>query len=585
MPVNANFSRYFMENLFNKLVFNEQREIILYFKKNKKFFLIYSFLLLSAIIYSRHQFNGKFNWRASIYADASGYFVYQPALYIYCFDTEKFPDSIETLVGHGFSVDSVSGKLIIKYPIGTAILQTPFFIICHFIAGISGQKTDGFSGVYHHVPDAAALFYTFLSLIFLFLLLRKYFSFGIALLSVLLTFWGTNLFFYAVDYTGMSHIYSFFLFTAFLSFIYFNSPFQKRLSFFKLLVFFSLCFLMLVTRPTNLLFILFALLFHYSFLKTGDRKLLLNINFRLILPFLISFILFIGPQMLYWKYAFGQWVKYSYAGESFSNWNHPQVLKLLCSADNGLLPYSPLFIFFIAGLFIHLKTNKIQGIILILLLLSTIYLFSSWHQVSFGCGYGSRNFVEYYSLFSIGLASLLSRILNFRKIIKTISIVFIVLSVMFGQQFMSNSDKCCFNTTWNYEKLCHQMYQFRYKKVFHLKNDGNFDKGHEFSKSYRIVQKKHTLLKWRLIFLKTRIYADSFPSDIALCLTLKDKDSTVFWIGSTNNEIREVRKGVYEIYLSTSLPPNNCTHYNLDFYIWNYGLGNFNSKKIAVLLF
>jgi len=573
-----------IKNCFREIIHDHHDSVITYFKKNKNSFLIYFFLLLAGLMYGRHQFNGQFNWRISIFADAGGYYVYQPALFLHHFKEAEFPENISEKVGKGFYFDS-NQKLINKYPIGVAILQSPFFLLCHGIATISGLPVDGFSGIYHHVPDVASLFYTFFGLIFFFGFLRNFFSYGIALMTVFLTFMGTNLFFYSMDYTGMSHIYSFFVFSAFVYVLFKKSPFQQKLSFIRLFVLLSLSSIMLVLRPTNLIFLVFSIVLNYYYQKKNIRKLFINLTPKLFILGFLAGILFIFPQLLYWKYAYGQWVKYSYTGESFSNLDNPQIFKLLFSSDNGLIPHSPLVLFAIIGIVFMLLRKEIAGYIIAVLFALIVYLFSSWHIVNFGCGFGSRNFVEYYVLIAIGLGYLLSKLNTLKTQLRNVLIAGIVLFTLIGQQLMSNADKCGFNPAWDYFRQRQQLFEFRDKKTFLLKNEQHFTAKKEFSKSFKVVQQKYTIENWRHIFVKARLYSEEKPTGVAVCCELKDGDSTIYWFGSNLAEIREIKTGIYEIYMNPMLPPHTETKHNLYFYMWNSKKENFRLKKIHVLLF
>ena len=53
------------------------------------FFLL---LLISTLVYQRHQNTGYFNWRSKMWSDPVGYYVYLPGLFIYGFDGTKFPE-------------------------------------------------------------------------------------------------------------------------------------------------------------------------------------------------------------------------------------------------------------------------------------------------------------------------------------------------------------------------------------------------------------------------------------------------------------------------------------------------------------
>lgn len=189
-------------------------------------------LVLGSWMRLRHAHEGTFNWRTALWADQTGYYVYLPAFFIYDFDAKSLPENITERTGKGFSLDRNTGKIQTKYTCGVALLQTPFFLAMHAYHHWKKPHQDGFSGRYHQVPHWAALFYGVLGLLLLYHFLRHYYSGRASFGAIAVLFLGTNLSYYTIDHTGMSHVYSFFLFVAFLFFCFFIKK-----SFFKLLRF------------------------------------------------------------------------------------------------------------------------------------------------------------------------------------------------------------------------------------------------------------------------------------------------------------------------------------------------------------
>src|SRR5690554_3952639 len=152
-------------------------------------------IVLALLINNRHRKTGTFNWMTPLWADQAGYYVYLPALFIYDFNASQFPEGIVDQTGDGFELDHNANKVITRYSNGVAIMQAPFFLAIHAVAGILEQPRDGFSGIYHKVPNIAALFYAVIGLFFLWLFLRHYFNQQTTAITLLLLFWGTNLYY------------------------------------------------------------------------------------------------------------------------------------------------------------------------------------------------------------------------------------------------------------------------------------------------------------------------------------------------------------------------------------------------------
>jgi hypothetical protein len=126
--------------------------------------------------------------------DAFGYYQYLPAVFIY-HDIEHQDwvagiDSSYQVIGTGGLyqlMDLENGNRAMKYLCGVAIMEVPFFFIGHWVAGATGQTTDGFSPHYQWSIALAPIIYCILGLLLLRrVLLRWYADRTVALVIVLL---------------------------------------------------------------------------------------------------------------------------------------------------------------------------------------------------------------------------------------------------------------------------------------------------------------------------------------------------------------------------------------------------------------
>ncbi len=218
-------------------------------------FLLAIFIFLSFNKHSKDNYKG---YHSVIWADGAGYYVYNPMWFIYGNNSENFPKDIIEKTGNGFSFDSVSKKVIVKYTSGIAFLQMPFFLTAHFLASPLGFPSDGFIKIYFGGIMIAACLYGLLGLIFSFMFLRHYFSGWHSFITVAVFFLATNLYYYMIDASGMLHVYAFFLFSAIA---YLTVKIYEQPSF-RNIFFLILCFaLAVLIRPTNILLIIFILFF------------------------------------------------------------------------------------------------------------------------------------------------------------------------------------------------------------------------------------------------------------------------------------------------------------------------------------
>ncbi|MCF6170936.1 MAG: hypothetical protein L3J66_08170 [Bacteroidales bacterium] len=388
----------------------------------KSFFWVFLSGLLVFLAFNRHSKTGVFYYRSQVYADKAGYYVYLPAAFIQHFDAARFPEKVDSLTGNGFQLDRKNNKVITKYFYGVSLMELPFFLIAHFIAKPLGFESNGFSLVYHWAIDFAALFYLLLSFYLLFKILHRRFPEKTAFLTIAFLFAGTNLFYYSIQETGMSHVYSFFLFTAWIYQLTFWKKLDKQPGLFG----FSsgiIAALIIFVRPLNLLFLLTSIFLNRDFLQ----RLRAQMKWQFLLPFVFAALMVASPQLAYWKYLSGSLIADTYSGESFSNWMYPRIIEFLFAPNNGLILYNPLVLFMFFGLILMIRNKHKNGWLILMTALLLIYLSASWWSWHFGCGFAARNFVEYYALLSFPLAYLI----QYPKQ-KTVQFLFYFLMIFFS---------------------------------------------------------------------------------------------------------------------------------------------------------
>ena len=414
--------------------------------------LILLFTFLCSLSIYRHKNVEPNSFRTEIWADRAGYYIYLPSTFLYNFSTKEFPENIETQTGQGFFIDKKKNIIETKYSYGVALLQLPFFLVADGITIIYKKNArNGFSYFYQKAIDFAAAFYLVFGLYLLFLSLKVYFNYKNKIIFVTLSFlfFGTNLYYYGIIETGMSHIYSFFLFSWMLYLVIHRGKFRKKFRFFVLWG--LLAGLIVLIRPTNIIFIFIALVWDVS----GVKQIFSRIKefFRIgILPFwFIPVLIIFIPQFVYWKYSTGHFLSYTYVDEGFSNAFNPKITEALFSPNNGLFPYSLIFILVLLGIVLIWKSNKTIGWFSIIVFSLITYITASWHDWKFGCGAGMRNMVEYYSLFSFPLAFAVNKLFLKKKGIVKLSLfavsgLLVIISFKVNYHYFG----CYFSGTWDW---------------------------------------------------------------------------------------------------------------------------------------
>lgn len=366
------------------------------------------YLLLPIIVFlslNKHSKDKEKSYHDVIWADAAGYYVYNAIWHIYGHDIASYPDSIDVKTGNGFFINTTSKKIETKYYSGTAILQTPFFYVAHVLAKPLGFEPNGFSKIYTYGLYFAGIIYSYLGLFFLYHFLKRHVSGTISILSVILLFTSTNLYYYSIDAPGMSHVYSFFVFSLI---IYLTPRFIERTSIITSILYLVLLMLAILIRPTNLFIGIFPFVYNLNSFNEITKRIQQLIKPKV--DYLVGVIASLAiaiPQILYWKSTSGNLLSDAYKNETFSNWNSPKLLEVWFSTNNGLFTYTPIVFLFLIGIYVLKKKHKTMAIGILFTFLAISYAFASWWNWWFGCSFGARSFVEYYALLIIPFAYLL----------------------------------------------------------------------------------------------------------------------------------------------------------------------------------
>jgi hypothetical protein len=411
-------------------------------------------LLFTGIVmflaFNRHSKSGIYNYHAQIWADKAGYFVYLPASFNYGFNALAFPDSIEEKTGGGFSLNITNNKIYTKYSCGVAILQLPFFLAANALLAPDNHEFPGFTKLNHKAIDVAAVVYLILGLFFLGNYLYKRFRSKLIWFVLFSLFTGTNLYYYTVDESGMSHIYSFFLFSLFLYLLQ-KTRYFAHSTFAGFVLAGFLAGLILLIRPSNILFLLFAL-----FLESENRNNLRSRFGKLIkpvrlIPASVGFFVSILPQLIYWQYTYGSFFFYSYGKEGF-NWLNPQLLQTWFSPNNGLFLYTPFFLIILFALVYSTWHKKTDGLLLLLLFFIISYVFASWWDWGFGCSFGARSYIEYYAVFSVPLTQLFIRVWASKAYVRVLFFTLVVVMIAFNLKMTYCWDGCFYgNRFWDWK--------------------------------------------------------------------------------------------------------------------------------------
>ncbi|MEM6343325.1 MAG: hypothetical protein AAF927_05575 [Bacteroidota bacterium] len=364
--------------------------------------------------------NGEMNYRIS--TDVEGYYLYLPGVFIY----DGF-EEMPVMTPFEYQPHPHSGKYFTRFTYGVALMEAPVFLMTHLVASqgwFGAKQADGYSRTYNDGIIASNILYAVLGLYLLLLVLRRHFSRGLSWLTVLSLLWGSNYYYYVVGMVGMSHNYIFFLVAALL---YYSPRLYEKLTPWQAMRLSFILGLLVLVRPTNLVFLLYPLLYQvYSFTSFGERLSwwLKRWPYLLSVP-IVGCLLWI-PQFCYWKVVAGAWFYNGYP-VGFDHWLNPFFPEIWFSVQNGWLIYSPLMLLSLIGLGLSLKQKVFSAPVLLIMFVLFTYLFASWYVWWFGGAFGYRPMIDFYPMLALPLALLLKRLFETKLPIKMAAIGFLVL--------------------------------------------------------------------------------------------------------------------------------------------------------------
>ncbi len=292
-------------------------------------------------------------------------------------------------------ITTPTGLIPNPYPPGCALIWLPFVGLADLFSRIGSDfggdfPTDGYSFFYPLTVNFSGWLFGWLALITVYSSLRKFFSARPALAAVLAAGLATPWLYYQFFEPAMSHSASLFLVSLFWLF---NLRLWKRQSvnpyFYGLVV-----FLMIAVRWQNFLFLPAGLIISRPL--SGKRAVKLA---SWLAPLAAS----VFFQVWLWRRLYGRWLLIP-QGENFINWNI-HGLTTLFSSDGGLLWWSPILVFALAGLVFWAGRSRRIFLAVGIAFLAQWLLNSSLSDLGGGEAFGARRFIATLPFLAFGLAA------------------------------------------------------------------------------------------------------------------------------------------------------------------------------------
>jgi hypothetical protein len=254
----------------------------------------------------------------------------------------------------------------------------------------NSYTTPYFAGV-----SLAGAIYFLIGLSALYFYLRREVSQSIALFTLAVLTFGTNLFHYATLDACFSHIYAFSLMSLLVLVASRLVPGRYALWALGGL----LLGLLVLVRHTDILLSVYLIPF---IVRPGI------VSWRRLATATSVFLFTVSPQILYYWLSTGHPIVsvYGIRGEGFSNLAHPQVLQILFLPQaHGMFFWSPLLALAAIALFhgaiVGRDRRDLAGVVVFMLI---TLLIASWLDPGLGAGFGHRGFIELYPIFALPLA-------------------------------------------------------------------------------------------------------------------------------------------------------------------------------------
>ena len=302
------------------------------------------------------------------------------------------------------------------HTVGWAVVAfVPYVCVhaCYLVAGRLGcgpAIPTGYELPYQIAAGFAHLLTGWLGLIFSYRLCRRYFAMWPSMMAVVSILFGGALFNYCTD-LFMAHISGFFAVSVFL---YYCAKLGDATedNVWDWVAAGLAAGLMVIMRQTNGVFLLVGFYPFWSRLEQRSAQSCFALVRGIAVAGLAALPL-LALQSLFWHGVFGRWFVFSYQREAGFFWTRPQVMNYLFAPTHGLLFSSPVMALAALGLLLILARRLGPSRLFTLLVCGStvallIYTNSAWHAWSFGCGFGSRGFVDASTPEFLGMAALFS---------------------------------------------------------------------------------------------------------------------------------------------------------------------------------
>jgi hypothetical protein len=321
-----------------------------------------------------------------------------------------------------------TGRYVMNYSCGQAIVDLPAFAIGHLWARAGGYPTDGFSFPYQISLAFWCVILSCFAIWVLRQLLLRYFVDNIVAYTLIILCLGTNYLNYVV-FCPMTHA---FLFAIYASILYLTDSFyaDKVVSLWRVIFIGLLSGLITIIRPTEIICVLIPILWGVGKSTDFSKRIQFLFANKMVVPaYILSTLTAALPQLLYWKRETGHWLFFSYHGDDKTfSFLSPHVLEVLFSYKKGWFMYTPVMILAMLGFYQLYRYYRPLFWSIAIFTVVNIYLISAWDCWWYGGSFTMRPMIQSYPLLMFPLAAFLSDLLR-RKVLRYIIAIFLVCCI------------------------------------------------------------------------------------------------------------------------------------------------------------
>lgn len=337
--------------------------------------------------------------QGAILGDGFGYYKHLLAVFVDKNYDHQQPDNRYVL--------SQGDRGVNKYFVGTAVLMMPFFSLSWLVAQFSGYPLNGLSPPFVYGLLISALCYLIIGLIFLYhTLIALRCRPRSAMITCLLTLFGTNLLYYSTGAYPMSHVYSF---CAISCFAFLTVKFRARPSQQKLLALGLVLGIIAIIRPVNLIVVtgIPFLLLSAEGVKSVWRYIHQKPLQLLFAGVVFTLIVFI--QVFSFRIQSGAWFVWSYKNEGFY-FLKPALIPFLFSFKTGLFVYTPILAICALYMITVVRKSLFTSLAYLFFFSVVVYILSAWWSWSYGAAFGARPAIDFLAVLMIPIAFMLDKI-------------------------------------------------------------------------------------------------------------------------------------------------------------------------------